>query len=158
MFVNCGGDNSTSDWNINVDNVNPEDNSGDWIFIHELSDSESLNPYTGNDASGSYIMANIFETMLKQDNNSLEYIPWLATSLPSISDDKLTYTFVLRKDITFSDGTPLTQLSISDFSDANISNPSHIVNSAGYVETGAQGHLYNFLGFKKAINYIQRVI
>ena len=108
IFVNCGGDNSTSDWNINVDNVNPEDNSGDWIFIHELSDSESLNPYTGNDASGSYIMANIFETMLKQDNNSLEYIPWLATSLPSISDDKLTYTFVLRKDITFSDGTPLT--------------------------------------------------
>ena len=109
MFINCGGsDSSASDWDIDINNISPKDNPGDWVFIHELSDSESLNPYTGNDASGSYILANIFETMLKQDNNSLEYIPWLAASLPSISDDKLTYTFILRKDITFSDGVPLT--------------------------------------------------
>ena len=109
MLVSCGGDSgSPANWDIDIDGTSPSDNAGDWIFIHELSDSESLNPYTGNDASGSYILANIFETMLKQDNNTLEYIPWLATSLPKVSKDKLTYTFTLRKDITFSDGTPLT--------------------------------------------------
>ena len=105
----CGKNSEeSSNWDVNTIGMNPSENAGDWIFIHELSDSESLNPYTGNDASGSYILANIFETMLKQDNNTLEYKPWLATSLPEVSKDKLVYTFTLRKDITFSDGTPLT--------------------------------------------------
>ena len=109
VVAGCGESNeSTSNWDINTDGMKPSENTGDWIFIHELSDSESLNPYTGNDASGSYILANIFETMLKQDNNTLEYKPWLATSLPEVSKDKLVYTFTLRKDITFSDGNPLT--------------------------------------------------
>ena len=32
----------------------------------------------------------------------------IAADLPQISEDKLTYTFRLRDDVTFSDGKPLT--------------------------------------------------
>ena len=48
-------------WDIDATSMEASNHQGDWIFIHELSDSESLNPYTGNDASGGYILENIFE-------------------------------------------------------------------------------------------------
>jgi ABC-type transport system substrate-binding protein len=34
--------------------------------------------------------------------------PDLATVLPKVSNDRLTYTFTLRPNLRFADGTPLT--------------------------------------------------
>ncbi len=44
---------------------------------------------------------------MKLDNN-LEPVPDIAASMPTISADGLTYTFHLRTDVKFSDGTPVT--------------------------------------------------
>ena len=118
-----GGDTSSSNWDMNTSEMEPNDNAGDWIIVHELSDSDGLNPYTSTGAGGSYIYSkNIFEAMMLQDNQTLEYVPWIAISEPIVTADKLSYTFTLRKDVFFSDGTPLTGEDVI-FSLKSIKNP-----------------------------------
>ena len=34
--------------------------------------------------------------------------PWIATDLPEINEDATEFTFDIRTDVTYSDGTPLT--------------------------------------------------
>lgn len=82
--------------------------SGDWLVSHILSDPESLNPLTSNDAGASNILGYITESLLRRHPQTLELLPHLATARPQISDDKLTYTFTLRRDAHFQDGKPLT--------------------------------------------------
>ncbi len=80
---------------------------GDWIVLHLLADPESLNPLTSNDASSAQILGNIFPSLLTLDNETLDQRPVIATELPEISEDKLTYTFRMRTDATYSDGRPV---------------------------------------------------
>jgi peptide/nickel transport system substrate-binding protein len=82
--------------------------TGDWLIIHSLSDPEQLNPLTSNDASASTINQNIFQSLLTRDPRSLELKPLIATARPTITEDKLSYTFKIRPDIHFQDGRPLT--------------------------------------------------
>jgi peptide/nickel transport system substrate-binding protein len=82
--------------------------TGDWLIIHALSDPEQLNPLTSNDASASTINQNIFQSLLTRDPRSLELKPLLATARPVIAEDKLSYTFKIRRDVHFQDGRPLT--------------------------------------------------
>ena len=82
--------------------------TGDWLVSHLLSDPESLNPLTSNDAASSRIRNEIFESLLTRHPQTLELRPHLAMARPQISDDKLTYTFTLRRDAHFQDGKPLT--------------------------------------------------
>lgn len=85
---------------------------GDWIIIHLNSETATLNPLL--DIADAYTQqivdgygGNIFETLLTTNRETQEEEPWIAERW-EISDDKLTYTFYLRKDATFSDGTPVT--------------------------------------------------
>ena len=82
--------------------------TGDWLISHLLSDPENLNPLTSNDAASSRILSDIFESLLTRHPQTLELRPHLAVARPQISDDKLTYTFTLRRDVHFQDGKPLT--------------------------------------------------
>jgi peptide/nickel transport system substrate-binding protein len=82
--------------------------TGDWLIIHSLSDPEQLNPLTSNDASSSEVNGYIFESLLSRNPRTLELKPHIAASRPEISDDKLTYTFKIRKDASFQDGRPVT--------------------------------------------------
>ncbi len=82
--------------------------TGDWLVSHILSDPESLNPLTSNDATSSSILGYVFESLLTRDPQTLEIKPYLATERPQISEDKLTYTFTLRRDAHFQDGKPVT--------------------------------------------------
>jgi peptide/nickel transport system substrate-binding protein len=82
--------------------------TGDWLVIHSLSDPEQLNPLTSNDATASEVLSFIFESLLTRDPRSLELKPYVAEERPTISDDKLTYTFKIRRDVRFQDGRPVT--------------------------------------------------
>ena len=82
--------------------------TGDWLVIHSLSDPEQLNPLTSNDSASSEVLGFIFEGLLTRDPRTLEFKPLLAEARPDISQDKLIYTFRIRKDVRFQDGRPLT--------------------------------------------------
>lgn len=93
---------------VEAGDLNEKGVVGDWVVIHGLSDPESLNPVTSNDASASEIDGYIYETLTTTDVITLETIPWIADSLPKISEDRLSYEFSIRKDARFSDGEPVT--------------------------------------------------
>lgn len=102
--------------------------TGDWVISHELSDPEGLNPIITNDASSSTIGKFIFESLLALDYKTVELYPVIAESRPEISDDHLTYTFRLKKNVKFSDGHPLTAEDVV-FSFKIIKNPL-VLNAA----------------------------
>ena len=81
---------------------------GDWLVLWLLADPEKLNPLTSNDSASNSVLGWMFSGLLTTDNETLELRPLIAAAMPEISEDKLTYTFRLRDDVTFSDGTPLT--------------------------------------------------
>lgn len=95
---------------------------GDGVLLHELSDVEGLNPWVTNDASGADIQWMVFESLTMQDFATSEFIPLLADSLPTVSEDHLTYTYHLRDGIRFSDGSPLTSADVL-FAFKTIKNP-----------------------------------
>ncbi len=82
---------------------------GDWMVRHALSDPENFNPYTSSDQGATQVHTYVFESLLEP-----EYDPpytqrgFIAADYPVVSDDYLTYTFTLRQNVRFADGTPLT--------------------------------------------------
>ncbi|NIA12941.1 MAG: hypothetical protein GWP08_02585 [Nitrospiraceae bacterium] len=80
---------------------------GDWLVARLSAEMSHLNPLTSTDYYARQVIGWVFEPLIKYDNETLEPIPHIAESW-EISDDHLVYTFHLRKDVRFSDGTPLT--------------------------------------------------
>lgn len=54
------------------------------------------------------VVNQITDRLLYQDPQTLELSPWIATDLPEINEDATEFTFDIRTDVTYSDGTPLT--------------------------------------------------
>jgi peptide/nickel transport system substrate-binding protein len=87
-------------------NTAPVD-GGDLTFAI-ANDPISLNPAgigSGNDTL--YVTRQLVDSLLYQNPQTGELEPWLAQSYTA-NDDATAFTFVLRDDVTFSDGTPLT--------------------------------------------------
>ena len=101
---------------------------GDWVVIHSISDPEDLNYLTSNDAGSQEIHTYMYETLTTTDWETLETIPWIADSLPKISDDKLSYEFRLKKEAKFADGKPVTAADFIFYLKA-LKNP-YVVNAA----------------------------
>ncbi|WP_292835060.1 TIGR04028 family ABC transporter substrate-binding protein [Microbacterium sp.] len=57
------------------------------------------------------IVNNITDRLLYQNPETLELEPWIATAY-TVNDDATAYTFDLRTDVTYSDGTPLTAANV----------------------------------------------
>jgi peptide/nickel transport system substrate-binding protein len=86
---------------------------GDWLVVHSLADPENLNPLTSNDAGASQVLGWIFPSLVRIDQNTLALEPLIARELPEVSADRLTYTYRLRDDVSFSDSRPKTWCSRS---------------------------------------------
>jgi peptide/nickel transport system substrate-binding protein len=114
IFISCGKNQTKNqDKEKDYSLLTPVDTAGgtagDWVIQRELSDPQRLNPITVQDATGQEFTLYIFEKMLfAADRTTMDPLPWLAESLPQVSDDHLTYIFKLKKNITFSNGKPLT--------------------------------------------------
>ena len=81
---------------------------GDWLIYHLGAEPGTLNPITATDAyEGIVNGGNVYETLIKRDNDTLELKPLLAESW-TISEDKLTYTFKIKKGVKWHDGVPFT--------------------------------------------------
>ena len=67
---------------------------------------DNLDPALISDSNSSYVMNQVMEGLVGLAPGSIsELVPMLASELPTVSDDGLTYTFKLRENIKFHDGT-----------------------------------------------------
>jgi peptide/nickel transport system substrate-binding protein len=72
-----------------------------------LSDPKSFNPIMAKESTTTLSTSMMFEGLTTQNAETLEVEPLLARRW-SVSDDGLTWTFYLRKDISWNDGHPFT--------------------------------------------------
>jgi len=81
---------------------------GDWYVTAFGSEVGRLTPYIAGDVYASIVTGGtILQSLLTRDPVTLELVPLLARDY-TISDDGLTITFDLRRDVTFADGEPFT--------------------------------------------------
>lgn len=70
------------------------------------SEPDNLDPHLSAAADTKAVMNNVFEGLIRFDENGT-FLPQLATDY-TVSDDGLQYTFNIRTDVTFHNGTPMT--------------------------------------------------
>lgn len=86
------------------------------LIVGSESEIPSLDPHTINGTVGLRVTDAIYETLLKEDlrtktKSAAEVIPGLASKW-EVSDDGLSYAFVIREGVTFHDGTKLTAAAV----------------------------------------------
>src|SRR5438128_9405321 len=97
VLMACGGGNQQSQ-NLASDQT---------LNFRILGDFGTLDPATADAETDQEIQQNFQDGLVRFDAN-LNIVPDLATAVPSASSDGLTYTFNLRKDVTFSNGDTFT--------------------------------------------------
>jgi len=102
----------------------------DTLRIGVLRDIDTINPLLSGQAATSDIAHFVFSGLFRYDNRG-ELAPDVATEVPSkrnggISADGKTLTYHLRRDVTFSDGKPLTAEDVV-FTWQQIMNPANNV-------------------------------
>ncbi len=79
---------------------------GGSLVVGLPGDMVLADPTLVSDSNSSYIQLNVIEGLLGIKPGTLsDIIPVLATDLPTVSPDGLTYTFKLRQGVKFHDGT-----------------------------------------------------
>ncbi|MET9429738.1 MULTISPECIES: ABC transporter substrate-binding protein [unclassified Streptomyces] len=98
--------------------------AGDSAVVGIAYEPETLSPLLGYGKDGN---SKIFDGLLAFDGD-MQLKPALAAALPEVSADGLTYTYKLRKGVTFSDGKPFGAKDVvftyRTILDAKTNNPS----------------------------------
>src|SRR5579884_1199905 len=84
---------------------------GGTIIIGTLGEAQSINPLLVNETEGTWRSKMMYEEFVELDPVTLKPRPNIAQEW-AVSPDGKTYTFTLRPDVKFSDGTPLTAADI----------------------------------------------
>lgn len=90
------------------DTTEPMTEADGTIIIGTTDTIASLDPADAYAVHDWELLKNISEGLLSWTPGELTLRTGLATDMPEISDDGLTYTLTMRDDVQFSDGTPLT--------------------------------------------------
>ena len=105
----------------------PKD-GGEWIVgISELPDT--LDPHKTGAAIASTVLDQVGDTLIAKDFDG-NYVPSLATEW-TISPDGLTWTFQLRQDVKFHDGTPLNAAAVKFSFDRILDPATKSITAAG---------------------------
>ena len=78
---------------------------GTLVYLEHQAHDTLYPPSAGFYPNGG-LVNNITDRLVYQDPETLEFEPWIATEW-EVNDDATEYTFTLRDDVTFSDGSPL---------------------------------------------------
>lgn len=85
--------------------ISAQSKTGGTLIYGKPKDAVKIDPHNITDGESADITVNIFETLVNFKDEKTEVEPGLATSW-STSKDGLSWTFKLRKDVKFHDGTP----------------------------------------------------
>ncbi len=80
---------------------------GGRLVVADFGEPKTFNPITANESSSEDIFRFLFSALLNFDWPSQTVLPGLAEKW-SVAEDKVTWTFQLRKGLRWSDGQPLT--------------------------------------------------
>ncbi|MFT4259997.1 ABC transporter substrate-binding protein [Microbacterium sp.] len=106
--------------------------SGGTLEFALIDYQRSPDPHWGTNYAESIIADNITDKLTWQDPDTGEITPWLATSW-EVNDDLTAFTFHLRDDVTFSDGTPFNAEAVK----ANFDQYVHGDQALGISPNGA---------------------
>lgn len=84
---------------------------GDLVYLEAQAHTDLYPPTAGFYPNGG-LVNNITDRLVHQVPDTLEFEPWIATSW-EVNDTATEYTFHLRDDVTFSDGTPLDAAAVA---------------------------------------------
>ena len=125
LLAGCSRNTDCQDKNDNAalaGNADPKTFSAGGSLIRELGEEPAtLNPVIATDVYEGIVNGGIYETLIRRDNETLEFQPLLAKSW-EVSEDRLSYIFHLRKDVKWHDGTPFTADDVV-FSYDSVRNP-----------------------------------
>ncbi|MDQ7024790.1 MAG: ABC transporter substrate-binding protein [Anaerolineae bacterium] len=94
-----------------LDSSAPQSNNR---IVYGLTESVTgIDPHLHTSQELSIILRQIYETLVYRHPETREFVPGLAQSW-EISADGLSYTFYLREDVVFHDGTAFTSQSVAD--------------------------------------------
>jgi peptide/nickel transport system substrate-binding protein len=88
------------------------------LIFDAVQDAQSMNNTTVFDNNSIWIFEQIFQPLYTVTNNGKGVMPWLATSY-TVSANKKTYTFTLRKGVKFSNGQAMTSADVKFSIDQN---------------------------------------
>jgi len=77
------------------------------LVIAENETPENLDPANATNSTVNQLLVGVYDTLVQFTAGETTVTPRLATEW-TVSDDGLTYTFTLRDDVVFHDGSPLT--------------------------------------------------
>jgi peptide/nickel transport system substrate-binding protein len=87
--------------------ADPDYAQGDWLRLAFGTGLRTITPLVSSDVYASEVQAYVVESLLSRDPDTLQWQGLIARDW-TVSDDGLTITFTLRRDVNFSDGMPLT--------------------------------------------------
>lgn len=93
------------------------------LVVSLPADVQKLDPPAPTDGNSMIAVAHIFDRLVEFHETTTEVVPSLAKSW-DVSDDRLRWTFHLRDDVTFSDGTKFTSEAVK-FSLERINDTTH---------------------------------
>ncbi|KAB2810550.1 ABC transporter substrate-binding protein [Pimelobacter simplex] len=98
---------------------------GGTLTVADYSEARSLDPTKTipNGAAGGNALAAVYDVLMRYDQPTNSFEPWLAKSLTT--DDNVTWTLELREGVTFSDGTPLDARAV-------VGSLGYYMQNAGY--------------------------
>ena len=111
----------------------------DAIVIGLVAEPVTMDPPQITDLNSARVTKRIFEGLVSQELGSYKLVPGLAQSW-DISKDGLTYTFKLRPNVTFHDGTPFNAEAVKFVFERQLND------KGPYYATGTYPYVKGFLG------------
>lgn len=130
ILAACGGGSSSSENGSgnDIDEGKGKGIEGGDLVLAVLSDASSLDPAGSNDVPSSVVQANIYETLVKRDDNN-KIVEGLAEKWEALDDT--TYEFTLRKGVTFHDGEPfnaeVVKMNLERVLDPEVASPRYFL-------------------------------
>jgi peptide/nickel transport system substrate-binding protein len=124
--------------------LNQNANPDGVLIVGTETDIEGFDPGRAQALATTRVNINVLEGLLKYTTGTVDLMPLLATEVPSlenggISEDGLTYTFKIREDVKFSDGTDFNadavKMSYQRLTDPNFQYYDS-ANTSGFFFTG----------------------
>jgi peptide/nickel transport system substrate-binding protein len=104
LLVSCNPNPSSTDPGAETSTLTTATNRR--LTLGTTARPRTIDPADSYEIAGLNIIYNVTESLYTYEIGTTDIRPLLATALPTISDDGLTYTIPLREGVTFHDGEP----------------------------------------------------